>query len=179
MEVIPAGAEHAQWLETLICRLRTHSAIKQVHICTGSLASLLLSGLPPSHHFPFSNLWRELVFTTASTRNIIEKSIFRNRCLPGNDGDPGKTSFRAGDPRKAARAPRTAGDPGRTPMWTGIQRRPQKNGDPGKDSGGSRADLPPRGKPRFNDVATGCYRVAGFTKNSSAAGPRPTSSPAL
>ena len=61
----------------------------------------------------------------------------------GGNGDPQKASFRAGDPRKAARAPRTAGDPERTPMWTGIQRRPQKNGDPGKVSGGSRADLPP------------------------------------
>jgi hypothetical protein len=30
-----------------------------------------------------------------------------------------------------------------------------------------------RVKRRFNDVATGCYRVAGFTKNSSAAGPAP------
>ena len=46
MEVIPAGAKHAQSLKTSMCRLRTQSAIKHVHMFTGSLASFLYQPSP-------------------------------------------------------------------------------------------------------------------------------------
>ena len=46
MEVIPAGAEHDQSLKTSMCHLRTRSAIKHVHMITGSLASFLYQPSP-------------------------------------------------------------------------------------------------------------------------------------
>ena len=53
-------------------------------------------------------------------------------CLWSKVRDPGKTRFRYQDPGKADFGPQTAGDPSKTALYPGIQRRPQgRPGDPG------------------------------------------------
>ena len=139
--MIPAGAEHAQWLETLICRLRTHSAIKQVHICTGSLASLLHQRSPS---FPPLSIFKPLARTRLyhSVHQEHNRKInFSEQMSPGKrrgsredvfsgrgskEGRQGPTNSRG-----SGEDPNVHGDPEKTPKkrgsrkgLRGIQRRP-------------------------------------------------------
>jgi hypothetical protein len=132
VEVIPAGAEHAQWLETLICRLRTHSAIKQVHICTGSLASLLHQRSPS---FPPLSIFKPLARTRLyhSVHQEHNRKInFSEQMSPGKrrgsredvfsgrgskEGRQGPTNSRG-----SGEHPNVDGDPEKTPKTRGSRK---------------------------------------------------------
>ena len=138
MEVIPAGAEHAQWLERLICRLRTHSAIKQVHICTGSLASLLHQRSPS---FPPLSIFKPLARTRLyhSVHQEHNRKInFSEQMSPGKRrgsredvfSGRGSKEGRQGPTNRIRGGPQCARGSREDPKKTGIQER--SPGDPGQ-----------------------------------------------